>query len=134
MAGEGSIRERGQSPLSLILPLWYTREWFFLKGIPAEIGGKSPLEFLPPFQSEKISNTRGRLRGAPAPLLKNSPFPNILTFEIRAMLLFGEGDKGGEVIFTYVVVLQAQLSVKNKKDSQTFSCLSPLFYETSFLQ
>jgi len=56
-----------------------------------------PLQFSPSFQWEKISITRERLRGAPAPLLKNSPSPNILTFEVRAMWLFGEGDKGGEV-------------------------------------
>jgi hypothetical protein len=32
-----------------------------------------------------------------APLLKNSPSPNMLIFKESAMLLFGEGDKGGEV-------------------------------------
>ncbi|MBA7700378.1 hypothetical protein ES703_109092 [subsurface metagenome] len=35
---------------------------------------------------------KGSLRGAPAPLLKNSPSPNKLTFEELTMLLFGEGD------------------------------------------
>jgi len=35
-------------------------------------------------------------RGGFAPSQNLSPSPNMLTFEARVMLLFGEGDKGGE--------------------------------------
>ena len=37
----------------------------------------------------------GRLRGAPAPLLKNSPSPNKI-LKAFSNAQFGEGDKGGE--------------------------------------
>jgi len=57
-----------------------------------------PLKIFTPVLMKSISTTRGRLRGASAPLLKDSPSPNILTFEIRARLLFGEGDTGGKVL------------------------------------